>query len=175
MLSTHSRGSPFDSRSNAHLFFLQSSYSSVEMSWTYDEYSKWKNKKRQKEGGADSLYAENKDAVIKNRGLSSVQKLGHCQSLTEWSTLRTADQANRITTLTWKFIMSLSFASRFNKMEDGGTGIKTPSREMVKFFESRNFHFIMLVQLNWWTMRFFSPFVVTFIITFLATRRKTEA
>jgi len=72
-----------------------------------------------------------RDAVIKNRGLSSVQKLDHCRRLSAWSTLRTADQTNRITTLTWKFIISLSFASRFNKMEDAGTGIKTPSREMT--------------------------------------------
>jgi hypothetical protein len=60
-------------------------------------------------------------------------------------------------------------------MEEAGTGIKTPSREMAEFFESRNFHFIMLIQLNCRTMRFISAFVVTFIITFLATRRKTEA
>jgi len=60
-------------------------------------------------------------------------------------------------------------------MEDAGTGIKTPSREMAEFFESRNFHFIMIVQLNCGAMRFLSAFIVTFIITFLATRRKTEA
>jgi hypothetical protein len=46
----------------------------------------------------------------------------------------TADQAIRITALTWKFITSLSFASRFNKMEDAGTGIKTPNREVAEFF-----------------------------------------
>jgi len=46
---------------------------------------------------------------------------------------------------------------------------------MTEFFESRNVHFIMLVRLNCWTVRFLSVFVVTFMITFLATRRKTEA
>jgi hypothetical protein len=56
-------------------------------------------------------------------------------------------------------------------MEDAETGIKTPNREMAEFFESRNFHFIMRVKLNCGTMRFLSAF----IITFLATRRKTEA
>jgi len=59
-------------------------------------------------------------------------------------------------------------------MEDAETGIKTPSREMAAFFELRNLHFIMLVHLNCWTLRFLSVFIVTFIATFLATTKKTE-
>jgi hypothetical protein len=35
-------------------------YSSVEISRTYDGHSKWRNKKKQNEGGAESVCAENK-------------------------------------------------------------------------------------------------------------------